>query len=201
MRRFFALTLVAVFLAACGSGSSGGGGGASSSEGQKYVDAAMKSYKASSSAGRAFTKSQAECVASGLVDKVGVDTLKSAGVTPSDFAQSGGPFKALGSKLSRKQAVGVVSVITDGKCFNFADLVTKSASSGSGTFAKLTKAKVRCLFATLLADKSFKNAMVDSMLGKASSSAAFQKAFGNQSRIFRIMSDCKISPNELGTGN
>lgn len=198
MRRFFAVTLVAVFLAACGSS---GGGGASSSEGQKYVDAAMKSYNSSKTPNQAFTKSQAECVASGLVDSVGVDTLKSAGVTPADFAKSEGPFKALGSKLSRKQAVGVVSVITDGKCFDFTDLVTKSASSGSAAFGKLSKAKVRCLFSTLLADKAFKNAMVDSMLGKSSSNAAFQKAFGNQSRIFGIMSDCKISPNELGAGN
>lgn len=197
MRRFFAVTLVAVFLTACGSD----GGSASSSEGQKYVDAAMESYKSSKTANQAFTKSQAECVASGIVDTVGVDTLKSAGVTPSDFGESDGPFKALGSKLSRKQAEGVVSVITDGKCFDFTDLVTKSASSGSDAFGKLGKEKVRCLFDTLLADKAFKNAMVDSMLGKDSSDAAFQKAFGNQSRIFKIMSDCKISPNELGSGN
>lgn len=197
MRRFFALTLVAVFLTACGSD----GGSASSTEGRKYVDAAMKSYKDSKSASQAFTRTQAECVAKGLVDSVGVDKLKAAGVTPSDFAESGGPFKAVGSKLSRKEAEGVVGVVTDGKCFDFTDLVTKSAASGSSTFAKLSKTKVHCLFATLLSDKAFKNAMVDSMLGKSSSSNAFQNAFGNKSRIFGIMSDCKISPNEIGAGN
>ena len=158
----------------------------------------LTSFDSSKTASQMFTKAQAECVAKGVVDEVGVDTLKAAGVTPADFAESGGPFKAAGNKLSRKQAEGVVSVITDGKCFDFTDLVTKAASSGSAAFGKLAKDKVRCLFDNLLKGKAFKQAMVDSILGRSSgSSDAFAKAFSGDAGTFAVFSKCNIKPSEL----
>lgn len=196
MRRFVALVAIAVTAVGCGSS----GGSSSSGDGKAYVDALMKSYDTDGQKS-GFTRDQAHCVATGLVDSVGADKFKSAGITPAQLAKSGGdsPFATIGKKLTQKEAEGLVSVLTDGKCFNFTDLVVKQASQGNaGTFSKVPTAKVRCLFGALLSNKAFKSAMVDSMLGRKSSSSAFQNAFGNQSEIFRIMGKCNLSPNELG---
>ncbi len=195
MRRFIAVMAISIIATACGSS----GGSSSSSDGKTYVDAMMKSYDADG-AKSGFTRSQAQCVAEGVVNSVGADKFKSSGVTPAELAKSGGdsPFSTIGKHLTQKEAEELVAVLTDGKCFNFTDLVVKQASKdSSGTFAKVAPAKVRCLFDELLANKAFKSAMVDSMLGRKSSSDAFKNAFGNQSEIFNIMGKCKLAPNEL----
>ncbi len=193
MRRFLVVAVVGM-LAACGSNS-----GSSSGKGADYVDAMMKSYDGSQSGVKdVLDRSQAKCIAEGTVDAVGVDTLDSAGVTPKDLS-SGDAFSTIGKKLSVSQAKDLVEVFTNGKCFNFSDLVIKEAAAGSNNaFGKLSEAKVRCLFDKLLSEQAFKDAMVNSMLGRANSSDAFTKAFGNQSKLFGILSDCKIQPSELG---
>ena len=186
---------LAVVLVACGSSSS-----SSSGKGQQYVDAMMKSYDNSSgSTKNVFTRSQAECVAQGVVDAVGVDTLEKAGISPDDLAKSSGsPFNTIGKDLTTQQAKDVVSVITDGKCFNFTDLVMKAATKSNNTaFGKLGETKTRCLFDKLLANSAFKQAMADSILGKSSSSSAFSNAFKDQSEVFKIFGECNIKPSEV----
>jgi hypothetical protein len=194
MRRFLVVALVGM-LAACGSSSSS----SSSGKGGEYVDAMMKSYDTSNSGVKdVLDQKQAKCIAEGTVDAVGADTLESAGLSPSDVSK-GDAFSTIGKKLSVAQAKDLVEVFTNGKCFSFSDLVIKEASAGSNNaFGKLSKTKVRCLFDKLLAEQAFKDAMVNSMLGRASSSDAFSKAFGDQSKLFTILSDCKIQPSELG---
>ncbi|MGZ4675843.1 MAG: hypothetical protein ACXVJ7_00735 [Acidimicrobiia bacterium] len=199
MRRWMAVVAVfAVFAAACGSS----GGSASSGEGKQYVDAIMKKYDEGDSKD-VFTRSQAQCLSEGIVDAVGVDKLKAAGVTPSDISSSSDAFKAVGKNLSVAEAKKLVDVMTGGSCFNFTDLVVKSVEkSGSSSFGSLTKTKVRCLFDKLLNNAAFKSAMVDSILGRDTSSDAFSKAFSNQSDTFKIFSQCNIKPSELsGSGN
>jgi hypothetical protein len=193
MRRFLVVAVVGL-LAACGS--SGGGGGSSSGEGQQYVDAIASKYQTSSSP---FTKAQARCVAGQMVDAIGVDTLKNAGITPSDIEndKSGSSFNEVGKKLTEKQATELAGAITGGKCFNFTDLVVKSLSKNDATFRKLGTTKAKCMFDELLNDGSFKQAMVNSILGRSSENDAFSKAFSNQSKIFKILGDCNIKPSEL----
>jgi hypothetical protein len=195
MRRFLVVAVVGV-LAACGS-SGGGGGGASSGDGQKYVDAISAKMRAGAS-GKVFTKTQADCLANGMVDVIGVDKLNAAGLSPSKISSSSDSFKAVGQKLNADQATQLVDVIAGGKCFNFADLVIKSAeSSGSNPFGKLGVAKTRCLFNKLLSGAAFKKAMVDSILGRSTDSSAFSSAFGSNSSTFKIFADCGISPSQL----
>lgn len=196
MRRFLGLGLVAVFvLAACGS--SGGGGASSSDKGQEYVDAIMKNYDKSASK-NGFTRSEAECIAKGMVDAVGVDKLESVG-TPDDVASGDNPFQALGEKMTQSQADEVVAVLTDGRCFDFTNLVVKQAQKDdSGSFSKLTDTQIECFFGKLLDKKAFKKAMADSILGRDSSSDAFSKVFSDQSEVFAVLSDCKIKPSQLG---
>ncbi len=193
MRRFLVLAVVGM-LAACGSS-----GSSSNGKGADYVDAMMKSYDGSTSGVKdSLNRTQAECIAKGTVDAVGADTLESAGVSPKDLS-SGDAFSTIGKKLTLSQAKDLVDVFTNGKCFNFSDLVIKEAAAGSNNaFGKLSETKVRCLFDKLLSEQAFKDAMVNSMLGRANSSDAFTKAFGNQSKLFTILSDCNIQPSELG---
>jgi hypothetical protein len=198
MRRVIGSALVAVLaLAACGSSGGGGGGAASSDKGQQYVDAIMKNYD-KNGAKSGFTRSQAKCIAAGMVDAAGVDTLQSVG-TPDEVASGGNPFQELGKKLTPAQANEVVAVITDGRCFDFKQLVVKQAKGdNSGSFDKLTDPQIECFFGKLLDNKAFKQAMADSILGRDSSSSAFSKAFSDQSAVFKILSDCNIKPSQLG---
>jgi len=194
MRRFVVIALVGL-LAACGSS---GGGSSSSGAGKDYADAIAAKIRSGDS-GKVFTQSQADCLAKGMVDVIGVDKLDSAGLSPDKISSSNDSFKAVGTKLSESEANDLVDVIAGGKCFDFVDLVIKSAesSSSSNPFGKLGETKTRCLFEKLLSGAAFKKAMVDSILGRDASNDAFSKAFSNQSSSFKIFSDCNISPSQL----
>lgn len=194
MRRFIGLALVgAIALAACGSS----GGSSSSGDGQDYVDAIMKNYD-SSSAKDVFTRSEANCIAKGIVDAVGVDKLKTVG-TPDQVASSSNPFQKVGKDLTKAQADEVVNVLTDGRCYDFTQLIVKQATKdSSGTFSKLSKKQVDCFFGQLLSKPAFKQAMADEILGRGSNSDAVSSALSNQSDTFKILSDCNISPSQLG---
>ena len=194
MRRVMVVAIVGM-LAACGSS----GGGSSSGAGKEFSDAIAAKMRSGSS-GEVFTKAQADCLAKGMVEVIGVDRLQSAGLTPSKITSSSDSFKAVGEKLSESEANDLVDVIAGGKCFSFVDLVIKSAakSSSGNPFAKLGETKTRCLFDKLLSGPAFRKAMVDSILGRdTSGSNAFSKAFGNQSSTFKIFSDCNIKPSQL----
>ena len=196
MRRVMVIAFVGL-LAACGS--SGGGGSSSSGAGKDYADA-IATKLTSGPNGDVFTQKQADCLASGMVDVIGVDKLDAAGLSPSKISGSSDSFKAVGQKLSESEAKDLVEVIAGGKCFDFVDLIIKSAQSsgGSNPFAKLGAAKTRCLFGKLLSQAAFKQAMVDSILGRdTGGSDAFSKAFSNQSSTFKIFSDCNIQPSQL----
>jgi len=159
----------------------------------------MKSYDdASSSVKDTFTRSQAKCLITGIVDSVGVDKLKSNGIEPGDLQKGNSPFKSLSDDLTQAEAEDVASVITDGKCFNFADIVIKQmSSSGSNPFGQLTRTQVRCFFGQLLKEDTVKKALANSILGKDTSNAALQGAFANQSKLFSILGDCNIKPSQL----
>jgi hypothetical protein len=196
MRRFLVLAMVGL-LAACGSsgGSSSSGGG----DTDAYVNAAMKSYDTSSSSVKdTFSRSQAECLIRGIVDAVGVDKLKNAGIEPGDLQKGNSPFKSLSNDLSQSEAENVAAVITDGKCFNFSDIIIKQMSgTGTNPFGKLSKTQARCFFDEILKERAVKKALAASILGQDSSSTALQGAFANQSKLFSILGDCNIKPSQL----
>jgi hypothetical protein len=197
MRRFLVVAIVGL-LAACGSSSSSGSG-SGGSDADAYVNAAMKSYDdAGSSAKETFSRSQAECLVRGIIGAVGVDKLKNNGVEPSDLGKGDSPLKSLSNDLSQSEAEEVAAVITDNKCFNFADVVIKQMSAGaSNPFGKLTKTQARCFFNELLKEDAVKKALAASILGQDTSNDALQKAFSNQSKLFSILGDCDIRPSQI----
>lgn len=195
MQRSLGVVLAAVVVvAACGS--SGSGAASSTTKGRAYVAAIMKNYD-KSSAQDVFTRAQAECIAKGMVDAVGVDKLESVG-TPTQLSGTDNPFQSLGKKMTPAEANQVVNVLTDGRCFDFTELVIKASKQGSNSpFTKLTDAQLTCFFGKVLAKREFKQAMADSILGRDTSNDAFTKAFSNQSEVFKILGDCKIKPSQL----
>lgn len=90
--RFLAIIgVAALLLGACGNDTSNSGEGGSTkgdldNEEQEYVDAMTASLLDSSGEEDAIPEDQAECWAAGMVDGVGVDKLKEAGITPEVMA-------------------------------------------------------------------------------------------------------------------
>lgn len=191
MRRVMVVAAIGV-LAACGSSSGG------SAEKASFVDAAMKGYEdAPASTKEVMSESEARCLVSGLVDIVGVDNLAKADVKPSDLSTStDSPFSTLGQDMTTQQANDAASLITDGKCFDFTDVVMSQMKGSSNPFGKLEEKKVRCLFDKILSDPIVKKGIANSFLGKGDGSE-LANAFSDQSSLFSMLGDCDINPSEL----
>jgi len=195
MRRMLVVLLIGcAALAACGSS------GSSSDAKAEYVDAAMKNYDSSSGSTKQFiSRSQAECLSRGVVDAVGVDALKKAGITPKDFESGSSPFKSLNGQITRDQADKVAAVVTDGSCFDFTDAVIKQTEKSDPTsFGKLTKTQIRCFFDKLLSEKTVKRALADSILGDNSGANPFSSISSNQSKLLDIFDACHVKFSQLG---
>jgi len=177
----------ALLFAACSSSSSGS---ASSGEGKKYVDA-MLADKSNNDLTKDLSSAQAKCLAQGLVNIVGVDTLKKAGVTPSDFAGDGADSKLKG-KISKDQAGQVADLILKDKCFDFVAVLSKQTSDSA--FGKLSKDKQRCFYQKMFSLPAVRDALVAELTGGKSN---ISNALGNQSEIFTILGQCKIDPKDI----
>ena len=80
-------------------------------------------------------------------------------------------------------------------------LVAPNAETAQAAFfpvsAVLVFASAAFVPVDTMKEASVKKALASSILGEESSSAAFQNALGNQSRLFSIFGDCKIRPNQI----
>ena len=187
-RRLTMIGLCAALLfAACSSSSNNG---ASSSEGKKYVNA-MLAAKGKNDLTKDLTNDQAKCLADGLVNIVGVDTLKKAKVSPADFAGSGADSKLKG-KISKDQAGQVADLILKNKCFDFVDEISKQNTDS--TFAKLSKTKQRCFYEKMFALPAVRTALIADLTGGNSN---IGNALGGQSQLFTILGQCGINPNDV----
>lgn len=191
MRRVLVLLMLTGVLAACGSDGPASG----TSEGRKYVDALMKSYR-TGKAKNAFTESEARCIAENVIDTAGITVLKKAGVTPSNI-DHGSAFAVLGSKLSSGQADTVTGALVEANCVNVGAILVKSGAGDSAAFSRVPKAKVRCIFAALGTPKAARQAFADSLLGLPRGDAEFKKSFQNQFNMMGALSKCKVDPSLL----
>lgn len=194
MRRAVVLVMLVGLVAGCGSG-----GSDTSEAEQKYIDAMMRSYDAST-AKSTLNRKEAQCLSERFVATVGVKSIKAAGLSPAEVAKNQNAFAAIGQKLTRAEAEHVADVFTDGECLNFTDVALKQVSTGSGSLERVPKANLRCLFDRLLAKQAFKDAMVEGILGSSTSDSAFAKAFGDKAAVVRVMVECRINPATLSGG-
>lgn len=191
MRRslLFVVSLVSAvaLLSACGSD----GKASSTSEGKQYVDALVKGYDASN-AKDVFTRPQAVCISTHVVDAVGMDALKKSGVSPTELAGKGS-FRLLGSKLSGAASQRLGNVFVNDECFQLVDVLLKSGAGG--TFSRVPKAKVRCIFATLASPSKARQAFANSILGRPGADAEVKAAFSSPLKMVDALSKCKVDPS------
>src|SRR5689334_16709973 len=107
------LTLIglcaAMLFAACSSSSSSNG--ASSAEGKKYVAAMVAGFKKdkANDPSNPLTTDQATCLSKGMVDAIGVDKLKKAGVTTESLNSDTG-LNSMGKKLNKTEATAIANL-------------------------------------------------------------------------------------------
>ena len=181
------LAVAVTTFSACGSD----GKASSTSDGKQYVDALVKGYDASN-AKDVFSRPQAVCISTHVVDAVGVDALKKSGVSPTDLAGKGS-FQLLGSKLSGADRQRVGNVFVSEECFQLVDVLLKSGAGS--TFARVPKAKVRCIFTTLASPSAARQAFANSLLGRPGADAQVKTAFSNPLKIVDALSKCKVDPS------
>lgn len=96
-----ALLLAASLLVGCSDSGDSKDETSVSAEEQPYVDAMVKTMSTADEDGFKIEKEQATCIASRVVDAVGIDAIKKANVKPSDMSTDDGLLK--GVKLNDKQ--------------------------------------------------------------------------------------------------
>jgi len=118
MRTLTSLLLAGALLfgaAACGDDDEGGGGDDRSSEEQEYVDAAVSTFDPEEDA--PLTEEDARCIATSMVDNLGVERLEELGITPESF---GDEESALPEDLDEDEANRVVDGFEG--CFDMTQL-------------------------------------------------------------------------------
>ena len=123
--------VAALFLGACGNDTSKSGEGGSgksdrNDEEQTYVDAMTASLMESGGDEETIPKESAECWAGDMVDGVGVDKLKEAGITPEAVGGSG--EEANFEKLSKDDRKVVADSFTE--CIDLEQVFMDSLASG-----------------------------------------------------------------------
>ena len=187
MRRVLVVAIVAIALVSCGADNAA----SSTAEGKKYVDALMTSYR-SGRAKDALTEPEARCIVEHAIDSAGTDAIKKAGLSPKDL-DHGSAFQTLGTKLSGPTAKKVARSIADAKCLNPGEAVLR-AIGNDPAFAKIPKAKGRCLFLTLGAPAAADRAFADSLLGLPSGDQEYKETFQNRATALKAAMRCKVDP-------
>jgi hypothetical protein len=171
-------------LVACGGDSGGGGGGASADE-QPYVDAMMSSFEADSST--PFTEAQAQCLAENLVSIVGVDGFEAAGVKPEDLGNGDLTLTELPDAKSK----AIVSLMFDGECFDFGEMMAASMSQDPSVSIPTDQAK--CLGDKFASNEQFRTAFAASITGDDS-----VDPFSEVGDLLTMFTDCGIDLAALG---
>ena len=157
---------------------------------EEYVAAITGSVQAD---GSPFDTEQATCLAEGMVDAIGVDTIQAAGVTPEDIAapDSDSQFDTVAEDLTEEQATAVVDVIFGGECFSFGELL---ASQMGEDGPEIDEEQASCIGDAFGENEAFKQAFVDALLtGEDNPEVA--AAFGD---ILSIFAECEVDMTGLG---
>jgi len=177
--------LVVIALAGCGSSSGIGGSSGVSAAEKPYVDAMVASLKADPSA--PFTAAQGQCLSESMVKIVTVPGFEKLGIKPSDLGKNNsvdltGVDAATAAKIS--------SLVLDGKCFSFGDMIAKEMTSDTSVSLKAEQAK--CLGNAMAKDDSFRKSFVKTILGdtKADPTGGLD--------MVKLFAACNISSSDLG---
>lgn len=152
-------------LFACSSGEESDG---PSPERQAYVDAFVAGLEnESSDSGQTLSKAENTCIAEGLVDVVGVDALKEAGLTPENIADNTNTELPAVSDEQREQ---LRELLFDSGCVDMAKAIAGSFQGSLGVGA--TDDQINCLAETLMENEEMQGFMVDGLLGQENEASA-----------------------------
>jgi hypothetical protein len=192
MRRLLAVLLVSVVFAACGSS---GDAASKTTEGKKYVDALMKSYRGSA-ARHSIREPEARCLADAAIDAVGVTALKDAHIAPADLDHGSG-FPTLADGVGKGDAAAATTAMIDANCLNPGQVLLRTGVAKAKAFAKIPAPKIRCIFVKLGAAPGARQAFVDSLLGRTEGDKEFTAAFRDKTKFLRAGTACKVDKTLL----
>jgi hypothetical protein len=124
-RRLAAVATAAALTLALGACGDDDGGSSASSEEQPYVDAAAASLAAEEDT--PFTEEESECVATLMVQTIGVDRLEEAGIEPADFQDSDLDLSEAGIEYSAEDQEAIANGLGD--CVDVVDLFAESMAA------------------------------------------------------------------------
>ncbi len=156
----------------------------------EYVAAIAESMQADDAP---FDDEQATCLAEGMVDAMGVDTIQDAGVTPEDIAtdDTDSQFEAVAKDLSEDQAVEIVDVIFGGECFSFGEMLASQMGSDG---PEISDEQATCIGDAFAKNEAFKAAFVDTLL-TGEDNPEVDNALSD---IFSIFAECEVDLTGLG---
>ncbi|MEI8238271.1 MAG: hypothetical protein WCI22_02525, partial [Actinomycetota bacterium] len=169
------------------------GGGSSSTkdsqttEGQKYVKAMVATSDKSQ-----FSGPETKCIADGLVDLVGVKTLRDAGVTPEKIIASGSKDLLPGFKPTAGQANSFIDMVF--RCVDFGKVL---ADQMAGTAVSIPTDKLRCVGNALETNTVFRAYLVQSLLDTSTSTTDTSVGAGLQATMVAVFTKCGVSLSDL----
>lgn len=176
--------LGAVAVTACGSSSG-------SASAKPYVDAMMQS-KNSNDLVKNLGEKDARCLATNMIDAIGVDTLEKAGVTPAQLAD-GKLDNVLKGKITQEKAEKVVDAMFNGKCVDIGKVMANQI--GKSSLGGLDSKQANCIFEKMLELPGFKKAIATGL--RTGEDPDMDKVLGGSSEVFSLFGKCGISPSDL----
>ncbi|MEY4372513.1 MAG: hypothetical protein RL219_1282 [Actinomycetota bacterium] len=177
---------VALVASACGGG--GGGSASVSAKERPYVDAIAQAISEDDTfpGGSA----NADCLAAGIVDIIGVDKLVEANVTPEDL---GGSDSLNLSVVGEKRVDELVDFLLDGPCVDLSAVMAESITAEAG--GQISDKQAKCVSDKVLKQDGFRAVLKQSLLGTADDSQTMD-ALGD---VFGFLSECGVSLSDLGS--
>jgi hypothetical protein len=163
-------------------GDSGKSGDSQTAAGKKYVAAMVASGKNNDQ----FTTTEMQCLASGIIDIVGVATLQKAGVTPEAVAANTGTDLMPGFTPTKAQANQIVDMI-----FRCVDFGKQIAAQMAGSSVKLSTTQVQCIGNKLEQSEVFHTYLADTMFNKSGTGSAAAPT----AEIVSIVKACGVTPS------
>lgn len=184
--RMAAAAALVLALGACGSDSKGSGAdtGEITADEQPYVDAMVKSIQADATA--PFTDDQANCLAKGMVNIIGIDEFEKAGITPENIGDGN---DAVLSELPTQKTEDLVKLVFDGGCFSFGKLMADQLTQD--TSLPIEKDKAECLGDAMGKSDAFRKAFVSSLTGDTGTDPFAEVD------IFKMFSDCGVNLGDV----
>lgn len=168
----------------------GGGGSTKDSqtaEGKKYVAAIVASSDSST-----FTGSEANCIAEGAIDIIGVKTFQDAGVEPEDMASTGGDDLLPGFTPNEAQADSIIDLM-----FTCVDFGKAFADQMGGTGVSIPTEKLHCVGDQLEVNTTFRAYLLATMLSSDTTSTEPSSGDDVQTAMFEIFTKCGVSLTDL----